>query len=349
MGAHTFATDVGPADSAGNIQLFFTDSGRVEGSQDYTTIFIVHGSAFTGHTFNSLLPLAAAESLRLVVINRRDYPGSTPYTDAELCSIAEGKRDFLENTGREMLHFMHWFVKKHHLPRITTSKRTGTKTGGIVLMGWSMGGMTAASTLAYPDAISDVYFKTLKPYFRTMIFHDSPNLAFGPPTHDFFQGFAAYVSSYYLHPDLNSRKPEGINFAPYTEHQSMKAWNVQEVAANFAPEEGVRVEWPAALPPMQETIRRQTHLALFDEDNACRVFPDLTIVHIFCRNTGWNCVWGYWEHDRIYRENVAMGKRFRRMYTLEMEGNHFAHMDHPREFMNVLVKSIEANVRSSRM
>lgn len=74
---------------------------------------------------------------------------------------------------------------------------------------------------------------------------------------------------------------------------------------------------------MQETIRRQTYLALFDEDNACRVFPDLTIVHIFCRNTGWNCVWGYWEHDRIYRENIAMGKRFRRMYTLEMEGNHF--------------------------
>ena len=37
-----------------------------------------------------MVPFAAAHRLRLVLVNMRDYPGSTPYTPAELAALEAG-------------------------------------------------------------------------------------------------------------------------------------------------------------------------------------------------------------------------------------------------------------------
>ncbi len=47
----SYTTGVGPVDANGTV-LFFTDSGPVAGSTDYTTVVIFHGSAFTGRKFS---------------------------------------------------------------------------------------------------------------------------------------------------------------------------------------------------------------------------------------------------------------------------------------------------------
>ena len=38
-------------------------------------------------TFVKLLPLAHAHNTRIILINRRDYPGTTPYTDEERAAL----------------------------------------------------------------------------------------------------------------------------------------------------------------------------------------------------------------------------------------------------------------------
>lgn len=103
------------------------------------------GLTFLADTFDALLPLAASRGLRLVLVSRRDYPGSTPYTDEDLREIRSGSRHFLEKLGRELLHLMVWFVKEYNLPRV--SNLGGKLVGGVALLGWSMAGTTQALSL----------------------------------------------------------------------------------------------------------------------------------------------------------------------------------------------------------
>ena len=89
-------------------------------------------------TFHRLLPMAAPNNLRLVILNRRDYAGSTKYTEAELESLREGRREFLENLGLETITFLAWFATTQDIPKLSADR----KTGGFVTIGWSMGGAT---------------------------------------------------------------------------------------------------------------------------------------------------------------------------------------------------------------
>ena len=43
----------------GNIELTYTDSGSVPGSTDYTTIVLIHGSAFNARKFMASESLAS--------------------------------------------------------------------------------------------------------------------------------------------------------------------------------------------------------------------------------------------------------------------------------------------------
>ncbi|KAJ7849292.1 hypothetical protein B0H13DRAFT_2361313 [Mycena leptocephala] len=58
----------------------YTDSGAVTGGGDYTTLVIIHGHTFHSGTFQRLNPLAQPNSLRIISVNRREYPGSSPYS-----------------------------------------------------------------------------------------------------------------------------------------------------------------------------------------------------------------------------------------------------------------------------
>ncbi len=89
-------------------------------------------------TFHRLIPIAAPNNFRLVIVNRRDYPGSAKYTDEELQALQEGKQEFMEAVGRETLAFLSWYVKNHDIPKLSADRNTG----GIVVLSWSLGAAT---------------------------------------------------------------------------------------------------------------------------------------------------------------------------------------------------------------
>ena len=174
-----------PVDNKGT-ELFYTDSGPVEGSTDYTTLVIYHGCAFTGSafdgcfscyltqilmhhpdTFHKLLPFGAKDNIRLVIVNRRDYEGSTKYTDDNLKDLNEGRVSFMERLGAEVAYLLIWLAETQNIPKISADG----KTGGFCVMGWSIGNATSMALLGNPAFIGKEAYAKLESYFRRLILY----------------------------------------------------------------------------------------------------------------------------------------------------------------------------------
>ncbi|PIL34449.1 hypothetical protein GSI_03225 [Ganoderma sinense ZZ0214-1] len=185
-----------PSDGSTGSRLgVFHDTGAPQDSTDFTTLVILHGHNWHGGTFSRLIPLAASSgyNTRLVLLNRRDYPGSTPYTDEERAMVAKLTPDdsedaamlakagvrfgrFLRDRAREVFDFLEDLVRHDHIPPAQHSKNTG----GIVVAGWSLGALWMTSLLAYAPTfpVNDV---ELSAYVRRVVVFDTGNIVMGYP------------------------------------------------------------------------------------------------------------------------------------------------------------------------
>jgi hypothetical protein len=118
-------------------------------------------------TFHKLLPFGVKDNIRLVIVNRRDYAGSTKYTDDNLRDLNEGKVCFMERLGAEVAHLLVWFAETHQIPQISADQ----KSGGFSVMGWSMGNATPMSLLGCPEFVGKEAYTKLEPYFRQLILY----------------------------------------------------------------------------------------------------------------------------------------------------------------------------------
>lgn len=73
----------------------------------------------------------------------------------------------MERRGLEVANFLLWFIDEHHIPRISPDR----KSGGLVILGWSLGNATTLALLGQSDAIPQETFEKLEPYLRTLIMH----------------------------------------------------------------------------------------------------------------------------------------------------------------------------------
>lgn len=168
-----------------NVNIFFTDSGAPPGSCDYTTLVLLHGSAFTGgelyhcihrrsfdhvllvDTFEKLHALAHKSNLRTVIWNRRDYPGSTRYSDVELQELRNGEKTFLDRLATQMGEFLLQFIEKEAVPKISPDR----KLGGFAILGWSMGTTTAMALFADANLLSRSEYNVLESYVKDLILY----------------------------------------------------------------------------------------------------------------------------------------------------------------------------------
>lgn len=207
-----------PVDANGTV-LYYEDSGPLKGN--YTTLVIVHGTAFHGgeypvHTapiptaftfynltkpfarlacirrrtitafFRRMIPYAAPNNLRLVLLNRRDYPGSTSLTDTELSALKaicdptspaydaskslEAQSNFLKARGFEVAEFMAWFAKTENIPKVVDKEDEG-KEGGMALVAWSSANGTALGLFAHLKELRREAREALEPYMRTYLYY----------------------------------------------------------------------------------------------------------------------------------------------------------------------------------
>ncbi|KDQ53365.1 hypothetical protein JAAARDRAFT_183320 [Jaapia argillacea MUCL 33604] len=338
-----------PVDSKGT-ELFFTDSGPVKGSTDYTTLVIYHGSAFTGNTFHKLLHLCAKDNVRLVILNRRDYAGSTKYTDEELADLNAGDKAFMERLALEVANFLVWFAETEKVPEVTPDRRRG----GFSVMGWSLGNATPLAILGHPEVIPKETLAKLEPYFRQLVLYDPPHLTFGydqppegynpfidpdyPTPEAIFNNFRYWVSTYYDHSDPYS--VSGLDFSKRGVRPSVDNMTEDETAVNFDPAAAARTEFPMFF-PMQPALNAQGQRALFNEELAKTYLPNVEIVFIWCDKANWYCSYGMIETKRQYKQNIAEGKELRPIRFIRINGaNHFVHWDDPEAFWTATVEAI---------
>ncbi|KAI0635826.1 hypothetical protein C8Q77DRAFT_1099815 [Trametes polyzona] len=169
------------------------DSGIPEGSVDHTTVVIIHGFIWHSGIFQKLIPIAGAHNARVVLVNRRDYPGAEPFTkedrallptlsadewkDAVLVAAAKEKLlKFMEARARELYDFLIELVETGGVSR---PNREGG-TGGIVVAGWSLAGSWITALLANVASFP-VHGVLLSDYVRRVVFFDSPFVPLGLP------------------------------------------------------------------------------------------------------------------------------------------------------------------------
>ena len=115
--------------------------------------------------------LQDSADVRFVAISRRGYPGSTPFDPNEIAALPTDsdaqKEAFLRARGAEVAVFIDKFIEAFHLPPISPDG----STGGIALMGWSLGCSVALSVVSHMDTYAQSVQTRLGAYLRTLILH----------------------------------------------------------------------------------------------------------------------------------------------------------------------------------
>ncbi|KAF6757952.1 hypothetical protein DFP72DRAFT_889486 [Ephemerocybe angulata] len=204
----------------------YLDSGAPN-THAYKTIFVVHGIAFNAKVFQKVIDLAQASSVRIVAMNRSDYPGSSTLSEKELTLLSGSEADcvlYLSNRGADVLAFVDGFIQENRLPAISEDGQTG----GVAILGWSLGSSFAIAALASALKADSAVQSRLAKYIRALILEDPASVALGVPMPElnWAPGLdesippkerlpfnIAWLSSYFDHGDLSKRDPKALTYA----------------------------------------------------------------------------------------------------------------------------------------
>ncbi|KAG7090233.1 hypothetical protein E1B28_011833 [Marasmius oreades] len=343
-----------------NIQIFFTDSGPPPHSDNYTTLVVFHGSAFNGAGYEKLHSVAHPLNLRTVIWNRRDYPGSTPYTDSELEDLRQGRRVFMEKIGVQVGEFLEQFIENENIPKVSSDH----KAGGIAIMGCSMGNSSAMALFSDPKLSPPETYLKLKPYIKDLVLYEPPHLCFAyplPPGVDVYNplnnsdqtipgskapNFKFWVSSFYNHRDINSADLRDMDTPTKgSSDATITKWSQEEFQRYVNETATVRSELPMFVEPMQTTLKELSDRVFYDEGLTRTYFPDLKLTMVVGTRSNWMCTWGSLETQRIHDLRVEKGAAVRPMKTYRIiGGNHYAHWEDPN---TLLKKALEGMTRDN--
>ncbi|OCB85145.1 hypothetical protein A7U60_g7771 [Sanghuangporus baumii] len=328
------------------------DSGVPIGSkEDYTTLVILHGFTWHAGVFTRLLPLSHQFNTRIVLVNRRDYPGSKPFDHEELRPISSIDaigadalsvlNTYMKERARELYDFLELFVQKEKIP----------KDGRLIVAGWSFGANWITALLANAQELS-VNRIPLSAYIRWLILYDPPyhSLGYAPPEtfynplaelsespEEVFEKFQAYVSGYYSHGEL----PHGLelrNPAPQP-RPTFETMLPEEIESSMYPspafpgrsdtlllEAGIQHGLFREL--KDAVLYRQTRTAL--SDDVLGAWDNVKVRYVWCDHSSWEVPWGAWSMQTELEAAKILGKPVRQIEFVRVEGaNHFAHWDQP--------------------
>ncbi|KAI0655015.1 hypothetical protein C8Q70DRAFT_457834 [Cubamyces menziesii] len=344
----------------------FLDSGVPKNSPQYTTLVMIHGYAWHAAIFSKLLPLADKYNARILLLNRRDYPGSQPYSEDELALLrpVEGEggeqktRDNLWTFMRaRALEIYDWLATCVNDGKICTFDPS-TGIGGVVVAGWSLGTTWSTALLANGDIAASVNGVDLRNVIRRVVLYDPPFQVLGydakseNPRFDTTLGpdemvtvFNIWVSGYYDHGET----PEEIEYrVPLKEPPpTLRRLTPQDYDA-------VTYDAPAKLggsdyilvgSGIQYGLFQRLHDEAFYPTH--NTLPQTEVRYVWCDRSVSDVQWGIRRLQEEMDEAKKAGKRMRPITTLRIhQANHFPHWDDPESALNALVGPVDqAKVR----
>ncbi|VDB90503.1 unnamed protein product [Peniophora sp. CBMAI 1063] len=189
------------------------DTGVPAGGADsHKVLILIHGWGFQSSVFTRMAPFAQSYNARLILVNRREYPGTDPFTKDERDLLLEAQqtdevgaaaaKDVWTARGEEVLTLLESIVQQGGVPERS-----------IILAGWSYAGLWMTSLLSLPPAVAnrhDVgrYIRRIICYdtsYRRLGFPDPAPSMFSPFTdksiapEDIRDAFIHWITGYYSH------------------------------------------------------------------------------------------------------------------------------------------------------
>ncbi|KAI0755807.1 hypothetical protein C8Q74DRAFT_1305452 [Fomes fomentarius] len=352
----------------------YQDSGPPVGSSNYTTLVILHGYAWHGGTFVKLIPFAQKHNARIVLVNRRDYPGAAPYTEEELTALREANvakdpsnahvlfMPYLKDRARELHSFLVNFVVENDIPSIHGN------TGGIILAGWSLGSIWMTALLAHVQTFPVVDVE-LGAYMRRIVLHDSPYEVLGYaspanpqgnplldsslPPEEVMPRFATWVSGYFLHGEpykSDGSTLERSNTQPSPPPTLDTLTEEERKSALFPPpgEQGGsdQILFVRGISSgVFDTLRKGAlSLRASGAEASGDAWPNIEVRYVWCDQSVWEVIWGMMSMKGELEEAKKAGKDIRKVTYLRLEGsNHFVHWDEPERALEAFLvdKSVQ--------
>ncbi|KAJ7489033.1 hypothetical protein FB451DRAFT_1337031 [Mycena latifolia] len=196
-------------------ELSYIDSGAPSHGS-YTTIF-------------ALIDIAPSRGVRVVALNRRSFPGSTPFTPEELNIALTGgsgddERDVqMEARGHEIGTFIATFIKRFNLPPPSNDG----KTGGAILFGWSLGSLSLLAVIGTADTMPEATRSVLSSHVRSLIVYETAPIALGLPVRAQnwnslldttipeglrLETFGQWVTAYFDHANISTRDLDDLSW-----------------------------------------------------------------------------------------------------------------------------------------
>jgi len=331
-----------------DLQYFYTDSGTPSAS-NYKTIIIIHGHTFHSGTFQRLLPLAASRSLRVICLNRREYPGTTPFSPAELKIFASGTEEertkLIEQQGIDLASFVDALIKQCSLP----------KDGGITIAAWSMGNIFLLSLLSSVNLLPTDIKKNLQDYVKNVILWDPPSQALGitSPPGSYVPlwdeslapeargpAFGIWAASYWKHGNLSTHDIGQLNQRDAEKSKKPSTENMGgEIlsAADFTV--GDKCETVLVAPEFKNVLDKQTDKALFDP-SVRKVWAGASFTHLYGDANSWNIIYSNW----ILEDKVKSAGTPKPLIDFKVitGANHFVMWDEPETALDNLQACIKS-------
>ncbi|TFK37072.1 hypothetical protein BDQ12DRAFT_653349 [Crucibulum laeve] len=326
-----------------DLEFFYTDSGAPNAAV-YRTIIIIHGHTFHSGTFQRLLPLAAAQSLRVICVNRREYPGTTPFTPEELKVFAEGSEKeralLIEQQGIDLGLFVDAVIQQLVL----------SKEGGITLAAWSLGNAFLISLLASINLLPVESKERLQTYVKTVILWDPPTQALGikSPPGSYVPlwdetlapeargpAFGVWAASYWKHGDISSRNFDQFEHRIPDPSKKPSTDNMTREElfslADFAP--GGKCETILCEPAFANVLMNQTQKALFAPE-VRKSWYGAEFWNMYGDSNPWNIIYSPW----ILEQKVKAAKTVQPLLKFKAnEGaNHFLMWDEPEKALRAI-------------
>ncbi|EKM49711.1 uncharacterized protein PHACADRAFT_188757 [Phanerochaete carnosa HHB-10118-sp] len=335
-------------------KLSYIDSGvpASKSGNNYTTIFAIHGSVFTNHVFEKLMAAAAEHNIRIVAMNRREYPGSTPLSPSDIQILSSGTDDekaaFLRARGLEIATFACRFAQQYDIPRISEDG----KTGGFVIFGWSFGCSIAHPAVAHFDALpppSKQYFST---NLRGLILLEPPTVTLGTPMppkawsphidttvpqelRDPF--FGHWISSYFKHGDISTRDLDVLSYIVPGTFRAPSIYSMsEEQLAKMTYDPPAQTSDLPFMIFCSAAANASYRKAFFDKDVRAAL-PGMMVAVIMGDATSALSLAAYFA---VQNDDDALGGGFVRFKELHGT-NHFVHWDEPELILKTVMACIE--------
>ncbi|KAI0695747.1 Alpha/Beta hydrolase protein [Cerioporus squamosus] len=281
--------------------LYYEDSGFPCGVSSYVTIVLIHGTCFHSAIYRRMIPYAAEHNLRLVLLNLRGYPGSTPYFPSEL-DLLEGRSVAHDDTespqdlalqarGMEVAEFLRWFVKTENISPIHEDPGSGKLLGGLSVLSWSGGNAATFAMFAHADKLPEETKTLFNAHLRSFIMYDPSSTAVGSPPPPGLKTVKVDRSATLEEQAMQFGLQVGSFYAPFTVSDNIEAARahpprlaLQDYGESFDPKYAPSVTPPKMTPeefkgmthpPIMERLQHANWAAALNAAHAKNVFHTL--------------------------------------------------------------------------